>query len=70
MPEELALATKNYAELVGKGGFGKVYRGVFCHQDVAVKQLDPVLMCMFVPMLASTMLWQSSHVVTFMWKLW
>lgn len=44
-PEELASATNNYAELVGKGGFGRVYRGVFCHQDVAVKQLDPVLMC-------------------------
>ena len=42
-PHELTLASSNFSELVGKGGFGKVYRGVFHHQAVAIKQLDSVI---------------------------
>ena len=31
-------------KIVGHGGFGKVYRGVFRHTDVAVKVLSEVLL--------------------------
>ena len=40
---ELEQATCNFADVVGKGGFGKVYRGTYHHQPVAVKVLNTVI---------------------------
>ncbi len=34
-------AIRNYLTLVGKGGFGKVYRGTY-HLEVAIKVLNEV----------------------------
>uniref|UniRef100_A0A182NDW5 non-specific serine/threonine protein kinase n=1 Tax=Anopheles dirus TaxID=7168 RepID=A0A182NDW5_9DIPT len=40
--EELADATDNWSErnILGKGGFGTVYRGVFKHTFMAIKKID------------------------------
>uniref|UniRef100_A0A182QDR7 non-specific serine/threonine protein kinase n=1 Tax=Anopheles farauti TaxID=69004 RepID=A0A182QDR7_9DIPT len=40
--EELAAATDNWSErnILGKGGFGTVYRGVFKHTSMAIKKID------------------------------
>ena len=38
--EELDKATSSYGALIGKGGFGSVYLGVFHGLEVAVKKLD------------------------------
>ena len=34
--------TQSFSELVGKGSFGRVYRGLLQHISVAVRVLDPV----------------------------
>jgi hypothetical protein len=39
---EILGATANFSELVGKGGFGKVYKGNYHHSCVAVKVLNTV----------------------------
>uniref|UniRef100_A0A182P6N4 non-specific serine/threonine protein kinase n=1 Tax=Anopheles epiroticus TaxID=199890 RepID=A0A182P6N4_9DIPT len=40
--EELTIATENWSErnILGKGGFGTVYRGVFRHTHMAIKKID------------------------------
>ncbi|XP_052865781.1 serine/threonine-protein kinase pelle-like isoform X1 [Anopheles cruzii] len=40
--EELTIATDNWSErnILGKGGFGTVYRGVFKHTFMAIKKID------------------------------
>jgi hypothetical protein len=39
--KELAVATENFSNELGKGGFGSVYKGVLANgQAVAVKKLD------------------------------
>ena len=42
--DDLSKVTNNFSKerLIGKGGFGKVYRGKLRHADVAVKVLNPV----------------------------
>ena len=40
--EELDFATRSFSQLVGKGSFGCVYKGVMQHIPVAVKVMDPV----------------------------
>lgn len=39
---ELDAATGSFSDLVGKGSFGSVYRGMLQHTPVAVKLMDPV----------------------------
>ena len=39
---ELEESTRNYSTLIGKGGFGKVYKGIFHHLPIAVKLLNKV----------------------------
>ncbi len=41
---ELAVATRNFAaeRILGRGGYGPVYRGEWGGQEVAIKLLDPV----------------------------
>ena len=41
---ELAKATHNYgrASIIGKGGFGTVYKGIICHSSVDIKVLSQV----------------------------
>ena len=38
--DELNVATSSYNTLIGKGGFGSVYLGIFHGLEVAVKVLD------------------------------
>ena len=38
--DELHIATSSYNSLIGKGGFGSVYLGIFHGLEVAVKVLD------------------------------
>ena len=38
-------ATGNMSELIGKGGFGRVYKGSYHHLDIAVKILNTVGCC-------------------------
>ena len=38
--DELNVATSSYGTLIGKGGFGKVYLGIFHGLEVALKELD------------------------------
>ena len=42
--DDLSRVTDNFSKerLIGKGGFGKVYRGKLRHADVAVKVLNTV----------------------------
>ena len=40
--EELDFATQSFSQLVGKGSFGCIYKGVMQHISVAVKVMDPV----------------------------
>ena len=44
--EVLSEVTGNFSkdQLVGKGGFGQVYRGRLRHSDVAIKVLNDVCM--------------------------
>ena len=36
------MITKDFSELIGRGSFGTVYKGVVGHTEVAVKVIDPV----------------------------
>ena len=40
--DEIGVITKHFSELVGRGSFGTVYKGVVGHTEVAVKVIDPV----------------------------
>lgn len=42
--DELKCATENFtnSRLIGKGGFGKVFRGIIRHTNVAIKLLTKV----------------------------
>ena len=46
---QLHEATNNFVEkkLVGKGGFGRVFRGRLRHSDVAIKVLNTVSLLFF-----------------------
>ena len=41
--DALKAATDNFSDIVGRGGFGVVYRGSYHHVDVAVKVLNKVM---------------------------
>ena len=41
-PAEVLAATGNFGDLVGKGGFGKVFKGKYHHSYIAVKVLNKV----------------------------
>ena len=39
---EVESATAGFSELIGKGGFGSVYKGMYQHLTIAVKKLNTV----------------------------
>ena len=39
---ELEKSTERFSTLIGKGGFGQVFRGIFHHLPIAVKLLNRV----------------------------
>lgn len=41
--DALKVATDNFSNVIGRGGFGVVYRGSYHHVDVAVKVLNKVM---------------------------
>ena len=45
--DDIVNATSNMSNIIGQGGFGKVYRGTYKHLLVAVKVLKEVIkMCL------------------------
>ena len=40
--DELKDAIKSFSELIGKGGFGCVYKGELGHVPIAIKVISPV----------------------------
>ena len=42
---EITSSTAEFSKLVGKGGFGSVYKGTYQHLAVAVKVLNAVKQC-------------------------
>ena len=48
---DLKQITNNFADVIGHGGFGVVYKGCYRHVDVAVKMLNKVMSTLLILLL-------------------